>query len=248
MERRQAALILVAAALLLLFNLFQVVPPLSSSALTVDLAFGESPSRPYIMRVKVERARVVDGVQTSASPVPRMVVRLDDKTGITNSIGYVTFATVPGKHLVTISSPQSILPTYSVDVDIQEPVTELRVLYIEERFRIEEARVSIDSITQTSHVRAFYTLPSNVTYYVGSPYLVYVDFKQYFKVFNGDSLAAFVGSSEIPYQGPFTIVVLNPEETSLATEAVVQDTIQVILIDRSYVPAFRVVNTLLRMS
>ncbi|MEM2043498.1 MAG: hypothetical protein QXX49_04610 [Candidatus Caldarchaeum sp.] len=248
MDRKQASLVLVAAALVILFNLFQLVPPLSSTSLAIDFSLGESTSRPYILRVRVEKTRLVDEFHTATAPVPRMIVRLDDKTGVTNSNGYATFTTTPGKHVITISSPQLILPTYSVDVDIQDYITELRVLYIEDRFRIEAASVSIDSVSQTSHVRAFYTIPFNTTYYVGSPYLVYVNFEQYFKIFNGDSITAYTPNIEVNYQGPFNIMIPTEEGASMVSESTVQDLIQVIISLYSYVPAYRVENQLLRMS
>ncbi|MEM4411058.1 MAG: hypothetical protein QXT61_05065 [Candidatus Caldarchaeum sp.] len=247
MDRQKIVLVLTTASLLVLFNLFQTMPPFGHTSFTLDLSFGESPLKPYLLRVRVEKITVVNGVEMQPRFMPRLIVKMDEKVGVTNFNGYTYFSTTPGKHMVTISSPQSLLPTYSVEIEIETPVTELRVRYVEYRLRITAVNISIDTSTSTSYVVASYTSPPNSTVYVGSPYLTYIDFKQYYKVFTGEGLTAYLNPAETPYQGPFTYIVTPETPETLTTAASVPDMIQIVSLEESYVPVYRVENELLRM-
>ncbi len=247
MDRWKTAFILVALSMVLLFNLFQITPPFAPTMPTLDISFGQSQSRPYLLRVKVERITVTNNIQSQAVPVPRMVVKLDRKIGFTDSHGYAFFTVLPGKHLVTISSPYSLLPTYSVDIVVEAPVTELRVRYLEFRLKIASVNVSVDTATSSSAVLVTFEAPPNATIYVGRPYLTYLDFKQYIKIFTGDGVSAYLRNIEIPYQGPFTYMA-TPETAELFTAyALVPDMIQVVEIEESYVPVYMVEKEVLKM-
>ncbi|MEM2766421.1 MAG: hypothetical protein QXG75_04725 [Candidatus Caldarchaeum sp.] len=224
------------------------MPPFGRTSFTIDFSIGESSSRPYLLRVYVEKTTVVEGVETQATALPRLIVRLDEKVSVTNFNGYAYFSTTPGKHVVTISSPQSLIPMYTVEAEIDTPITELRVRYVEHRLRIAAVNISIDTSTSSSFVQVYYQAPVNAAIYVGSPFLTYVDFKQYYKVFTGEALGAYISPANIPYQGPFTYVVTSETPETLLTTALVPDMIQIISLEESYVPLYRVENQLLRMT
>lgn len=245
MNIRRLALILGVVLILLLFNLFTISPPLTRSSIKYDFTFGEAPSKPYLLRVRVERS-VVDGVVQSTMPVARLLVKHDEKAVFTNLYGYAYFVTSPGKHVVELSSPQQLMPTYTLELEVNTQLTELRVTYFEHRFKIEAVNVTADTARTASYVTVYFSAPANVTGYYGNPYLTYMDFKQYLKVFAGSYITSYRESFEPPYQGPFTYILTS--EDLLTATAEVQDLIEVIWLDKSYVSFYTVENEILRMS
>lgn len=210
----------------------------------MDIEFGDSPARPYILRVKVEKVSEVDGL---VRPVPRAAVNFDGTMSLTNNNGYTFFTTSPGKHSVTVSSPQSLFPSFSTEIEVTTRVTELIVRYVERRYRPEAINVAVDVASQTSVVTFSYTPPFNQTIYVGQPYVTFINFDNYVKRFTGEVVVAYFANAPVIYSGPFTHVPANEQPSPLSTVATVSDLIQLVVIEESFVPTFTVEATLLRM-
>ena len=246
MSIRRIALILGSVAIILLFNIFTVSPPFARSSIQYEITFGESPSKPYLLRIRVEHSYVVDGVVVNTMPATRVLVKHDEKAAFTNLYGYAYFVTSPGKHIVELSSPQQLLPTHTLEIEVNTYLTELRVTYLQHRFQAEAVNVKVDTAQTTSYVTVYFSPPANLTGYYGNPHLTYMDFKQYQKVFAGSYITSYRESFEPPYQGPFTYILTSGDP--LATTAAVQDLVQVVWLDKSYVPFYTVENEILRMS
>lgn len=240
----KAVLVAAVLTLLLAFNFFEIFPPISSRSLSLDIEFGDSPARPYILRVKVERITVTSGVPR---PVARAAVSLNEMVSLTNSNGYAFFTTSPGKHVVTVSSPQSLFPTYSTDVEVSTRVTELVVRFVEHRLKPEIVDVVVDAASQTSLVTFTYLPPKNTTFFVGQPYVTFVNLDNHIKRFSGEVIIPYLADAAIQYSGPFTQIQALEEPVPATSVANVQDMIQLVVIDESFIIAYTVEATLLKM-
>lgn len=238
--------LLLAAVLtfLVAFNLFKIFPPISSSSLSIDIEFGESQSRPYVVRVKVEKMSTVD---TVPSPVARATVSFNEFVSITNLNGYAVFTATPGKHVVTVSSPRSLFPTFSTEIEVTTRVTELVVRFVEHRFKPETVNILLDAASQTSFVTFTYLQPANITLYVGQPYITFVNLESFVKRFSGEDIIPYMPDAAIQYSGPFTQTTAVEQPSLSTTTTAVQDMIMYVVLDESFVIAYSVEATLLKM-
>lgn len=243
-KHSRTLLLLVVLSFLLAFNFFEIIPPISSSSVSVDLQLGESQVRPYVLRVKVERVAEPGGV---VRPVARAAVSFNQLVSLTNANGYAYFSALPGKHVITVSSPQSFFPTFSTEVEINTRVTELVVRYTEYRFKPEQISIFVDAATQLTFVTFTHSLISNITLYVGLPYITFINFENYLKRFIGEATIPYLAEAPIQYSGPFTQVEAGNASSNYRTTAAVQDLIQLIAVDESFVPAFHVEAVIFKM-
>ncbi|MEM1947215.1 MAG: hypothetical protein QXY84_00200 [Candidatus Caldarchaeum sp.] len=243
-KHSRTLLLLVILSFLIAFNVFEIIPPISSSSVTIDIQLGESPVRPYILRVKVEKMVEPDGL---VRPVARAAVSFNELVSLTNTNGYAYFTALPGKHVVTISSPQSFFPTYSTEVEINTRVTEVVVRFTEYRLRPEQINILVDTPAQVTIVTFTQSLVSNKTLYVGLPYITFINFENYLKRFIGETTIPYLAEAPAQYSGPFTLVEASDNFTNYQTSAAVQDLIQLIVVDESFVPAYHVEAVIFKM-
>lgn len=236
-KNSRTLLLLAVVALLTGFSLFEIVPPISTSSLQFDIRFSEAPARPYILRVRVEQTPV-DGF--ASAPVPRVLVSLDNFTTVTNLSGYAFFTTTPGKHIVSVASATATLPTYSTEVDVTTRITELVVRFVETRFNLQSLDVVVDTSTQITYVTATYIPPVNSSFYVGKPYLTYIDQSNYLKRHIGEETVSYLPGPIPQYRGPFTEIRTGETLQPYTTSASIEGLVQLVVLKESFIPAFYV--------
>lgn len=228
-------------ALLTGFSLFEIMPPISTSSLQFDIGFSEAPTRPYILRVKVEQ-KPFEGL--TPSPIPRALVSLNNFTTVTNLSGYAFFTTTPGKHIISISSATASFPTYAVEVEVTTRITELVVRFVETRFSLESVDVVIDTATQMTYITAAYTPPVNSSLYVGKPYITYIDQSNYLKRYIGEETVSYLPGAIPKYRGPFTEIRTGETAQPYTASATIEGLVQLVVQKESFVPAFYVESQL----
>ena len=245
------AIILSALILItLLLTYFTVASPLATrSEVKQEQVLDITDAKANLVELIIEVEHKLNGL---SKPVDKILVKIGERTTLTNKEGIARFLVTPMVYTIIVSSPENKLPTWSGEIPVSASGTMLKLIYTELRTNITQIGSTIDYKNRTTIITITSLLPvyevqENYRTYAGSPLLYYIgsDFKP--KVALHNSIYTAEEYTGI-YKGVFKSIVLQSISTNYTTTQRVNDIVRLVIADRSYLPIFLVESTIVELS
>ena len=239
---------------IMLFTGFQVLSPFSLSAIPRELREVSGVEETEVQVVEFV-VRIVYRWGNLTLPVQGMVVRVNERVGVTGSEGVARFMLVPASYSVSVTSPEGLLPSWFGEVRVSGIRTVLNLGYLELRANPSSVKTEIDYRNASTRVEVSSSLPSYeaenpaaVMVYVGSPSIYYLD--QAFKpllfvdgrVYDGELGLGFF------YRRSYTPIPPVSLNSSYVYEENIPGVVRLVFAEETYIPVVVVEPTLVEMS